>query len=204
MNECIEQPVEEQATSVDDLALAKWMGRREAFGLMAGRCSAADIEIMGRIREEKLYAGKNCTWDEFCARHLRVSRRTVDREIAYLREFGPAFFTVRQLTHIKPEEYRQIAPHVSAEGVEVDGALVPLDPQNSQPLGAAIERLLLESGSPARSSEAGSFEAVLKGCRSTLRAFHAFQGMLDHDQTRQLTAVVADIRNAAVNLGARI
>jgi hypothetical protein len=78
-------------TDAQGILLGQWMGRREAFGLIAGRCSAADIEILRRMKEEKLYATLDCTWDEFCTRHLHVSRRTVDTEIAYLREFGPAF-----------------------------------------------------------------------------------------------------------------
>lgn len=203
MNEVIKMDGERAADAVA-ISLAQWMGRREAFGLVAGRCSAADIEIIRRIRDERMYAIHNCTWDEFCVRHLRVSRRTVDREIAHLREFGPAFFTVRQLTHIRPDEYRKIAPHVTAEGVTVDGALVPLDPRYGEPLSAAVERLLEASDSPRAAAAAGSFDAILKRCRSAARAFDSFQGALDQDQMRELTRVVADLRNAAANLGARV
>ena len=203
MNEVMKTGGEHAADS-EAILLAQWMGRREAFGLVAGRRSAADIEIIRRIREDKLYANQGCTWDEFCVRHLRVSRRTVDREIAHLREFGPAFFTVRQLTHIAAEDYRKIAPHVSADGITVDGALVPLDPRHGEPLTAAVERLLEESGSPRPSGGAGSFETVLRRCRSTMRAFDSFEGSLDAGQARELTRVVADLRNAAANLGARV
>lgn len=203
MNEVVKTDGE-QAVDTEAILLAQWMGRREAFSLVAGRCSAADIEILRRIREEKLYAHKNCIWDEFCTRHLRVSRRTVDREIAYLREFGPAFFSVRQLTHITVDDYRKIAPHVTAEGVTVDGALVPLDPRHSEPLTAAVERLLQENGSPRAAAGAGSFAAILRRCRSAARAFDSFQGALDNDQMRELTRVVADLRNQAANLGARV
>lgn len=204
MNEVINKSAGEQAADAGATSLAQWMGRREAFSLVAGRCSAADIEIIRRIREEKLYAIHNCNWDEFCTRHLRVSRRTVDREVAHLREFGPAFFTVRQLTHIAPDDYRKIAPHVNADGITVDGALVPLDPRHGESLTAAVERLLEESGASRAGAAAGSFDSILKRCRSAARAFDSFQGALDEDQMRELTRVVADLRNAAANLGARV
>ena len=93
------------------------MGRREAFGLIAGRCSAADIEILRRVNDEKVYAAMNCTWAEFCTRHLHVARRTVDYEIGLLREFGPAFFTVRQLTYVTVKDFKGIAPNVIEQGV---------------------------------------------------------------------------------------
>jgi len=41
--------------------LGQWMGRREALGAMAGRCSAAEIECQRRIHNEKLYRGHAST-----------------------------------------------------------------------------------------------------------------------------------------------
>ena len=89
--------------------LGQWLGRREAFSLIAGRCSAAEIEIVRHIRDARLYQDLNCNWDECCTRHLHASRRSVERELGYLRKYGPAFFTVRQLTHITVKEYQSIA-----------------------------------------------------------------------------------------------
>src|SRR5512133_4183419 len=40
------------------------------------------------------------------------------------------------------EEYRAIAPHVSADGVRVDGAVVALLPENSEQVSAAVAELL--------------------------------------------------------------
>ena len=62
------------------LDLGKWLGRREAFGLIAGRCSAAEVEVMSRIREQKLYLEYGCDWDGFCTQQLHASRRHVDCE----------------------------------------------------------------------------------------------------------------------------
>src|SRR5260370_12808508 len=110
------------------------MGRREAFGLVAGRCAAADIETLRQIREQKLYKQKHPTWAECCALDLHVSRRTVDREIGYLEEFGPEFFHVRQMAHITVREYRSIPSHIAPDGVHMNLTTPPLLPQTTQPL----------------------------------------------------------------------
>ena len=93
--------------------VGQWLGRREAFAVIAGGCSAAEIESVRKIRDEKLYQELNCTWDECCTRYLHASRRSVERELSFLRKFGPAFFTVRQLTHITIKEYQSIAAHIA-------------------------------------------------------------------------------------------
>ena len=205
MNEPIKrEDAEEAAADSALLTLGQWMGRRESFGLMAGRCSAADIEILRKIRDEKLYEALNCNWNEFCIRHLQVARRTVNREIAYLREYGPAFFTIRQLTHITAADYKQIAPHVTADGVHLEGAVVPLDPQHSQPLAAAIGKLLEKAEDLQPESAASPFDAILKRCRSTTQLLREFDDALAPDQMHNLASEVADLRRAAAGLGVQI
>lgn len=56
------------------LELGVALGQNHAFGLIAGRCSAAQAEGLRRLREEKLY--KRCTekWNDFCPRYLKMSR----------------------------------------------------------------------------------------------------------------------------------
>src|SRR4051812_43233289 len=95
----------------------RWMGRRDAFGAIAGRCSAADAECLRLLRDRKLFVELAPSWDEFCRLHLHVSRKKVDRQIWLLNEFGPAYFQVAQFAHITPNEYRAIAPHITSEGL---------------------------------------------------------------------------------------
>ena len=187
---------------VDHTELGRWIGRREAFGLVAGRCSAADIEILRRLREEKRYLSKSPTWEEFCKSHLGVSRRSADREIAYLREFGPNFFTIRQLTHVTVDEYRQIADRITEVGVQVDGALVPIDAQDPQPIADAVEKLLRQCGT--KPIEAAPFDTLLRRCRGTVQSLRGFAGELNGDQTADLAAAVMEIRSAAAQLGVRV
>ena len=76
------------------------LGQTNAFGLVAGRCSAAQAEGIRRLREEKLY--KRCCekWDDFCPKYLRMSRSEADRTIKLWEEFGPAYFELSQLTRV--------------------------------------------------------------------------------------------------------
>jgi len=55
-----------------DLGVA--LGQTHAFGLIAGRCSAAQAEGLRRLREDKLYKRLAETWDEFCRTYLQISK----------------------------------------------------------------------------------------------------------------------------------
>src|SRR2546421_7000349 len=72
-----------------DLQIDRWMGRRDAFGAIAGRCSAADAECLRQIRDQKLFLDRAPSWDEFCRLHLHAGRKKLDTQIRLLDEFGP-------------------------------------------------------------------------------------------------------------------
>jgi hypothetical protein len=186
--------------------LGQWMGRHEAFGLMAGRCSAADVEIIRRIRDEKLYESLDCNWDEFCARHLHSARRSVEREVGYLRKYGPAFFTVRQLTHISVKDYEAIAGQITEHGVNLDGAVIGMQTENSSQVAAAVEELRKRSEpkESAPAPEPAPFDVLLKRCRNVAEQLHSFDGGIEAGQRLALSQAVAEIRAAAVSLGAVI
>jgi hypothetical protein len=46
--------MEQQGTIDEAFDVGAWVGRRQAFALVAGSCSAADAEILFEIREKKL------------------------------------------------------------------------------------------------------------------------------------------------------
>jgi hypothetical protein len=195
---------ETDAVDAAGVRLAQWMGRREAFGLMAGCCSAADIEALRRIRDSKMYLSQSPTWDEFCTHHLRVARRTVNREIAYLRQYGPAFFTIRQLTHITAADYPLIASHVSPQGVRLNGVVVPFDAENGAPLADAVEQLLQRAEREQPSGAIAAFDAILKRCSSVARSLEGHKEALKPDQKNDLASAVAELRRAAASLGAQV
>ena len=72
------------------LDLGVVLGQTHAFGLIAGRCPAAQAEGLRRLRENKLYKRLSETWDDFCRDYLQISKREADRTIHLLEEFGSA------------------------------------------------------------------------------------------------------------------
>ena len=122
--------------------LGTWIGRRQAFGLMASRSTAADIECLKTIRERRLYKPKATTWAEFCERHVGFTRAHVDRLIQQIEEFGPNYFHISQMMRISPESYRAIARAVREDGIEFGGEMIPIHPAHSQRIVNAVQGLL--------------------------------------------------------------
>ena len=129
----------EAAGGADELN--RWLGRREAFSLVAGRCSAADVECMRRIRDEKLFLSRARDWPEFCETRLHMSKTKANHLIWLLGKFGPGYFHITQITRISEAEYRTIAPAVSDQGIEAGGEVIPLTPDNSTRIAAAVAAL---------------------------------------------------------------
>jgi len=125
----------------DALDLGAWLGRKQAFSGMAGRCSAADAHCLLNLREGKTYKTFGLTWEEFCSQRLGVSRSLADKTIRLLEEFGETYFHLTGLVPIAPEEYRRIAGAVSAEGVRHSGEFIPIAPQNAVKLAEAVGNL---------------------------------------------------------------
>jgi len=153
-----------QTADPGGVALGRWLGRRDAFAAVAGRCSAAEAQSLQQIRETRAYKEVEPNWEEFCARHVGVSRRQVDRTIRLLEEFGPAYFHVAQMTHVTPDEYRAIAPHVGEDGVRVDGTVIALLPENSEKVSSAVAELVKRQKPAAPSGQPPllAVETVLK------------------------------------------
>jgi hypothetical protein len=133
-----------------------------------------------------------------------VTRRTVDREIGYLRRFGPAFFTLRQLAHISVREYAAIAGEISEEGVRVDGAVVALLPENCEALAGAVESLVKRSESAEPAAPPAGFDAVLQRLRTANRCLRSFEGSLEREQLRTLAGAMAEMLTSAAALGVAI
>ncbi len=185
------------------LDLARWMGRRDAFGAIAGRCSAADAECLRQIRDRKAYIDVASSWDEFCRLHLHASRKKVDNQIRLLDEFGPAYFQIAQLTHITPNDYRAIAPHMTPEGLRVDGGVIALLPENTQQVSEAISRLKRDAA-PEVAPEPRDFAAVVKRCKLLIETMEAAKPALESAQKEALGDQLLRIELAAIRLGVHI
>lgn len=123
------------------LELGITLGQNQTFALIAGRCSAAQAQLIRRLREEKVYKRSCEKWDDFCPRYLNMCRSEADRLIRLLDEFGPAYFEVSQFTRISPTVYRAIAPAVSNGVLHHNGEAIALIPENSQKVAAAVAEI---------------------------------------------------------------
>lgn len=146
-----------------DFDLGRWLGRREAFGSIAGRCTAAEIQCLKQIRDNKLYQGRTASWRDFCRQYLGASRTHINRLIGHLEEFGPVYFQLSQVARVSPETFRAIAPAISDEGVRCGGEVIALLPENSQKVAAAIAELRRQAAPPA-GIEVPALQALEKRC----------------------------------------
>ena len=141
----------------DAYELGEWMGRKQAFSGLAGRCSAADAECLRKIRSRKQYRALKLTWKQFCEQRVGVSHVTADKIIGLLEEFGPAYFLLSQATRISEREYRQICSAVRGQNLLCAGEEIPIDADHAPKLNAAIEQLRRESAAalPAEANAKG-------------------------------------------------
>ena len=182
------------------LDLGRWLGRREAFALIAGRCSAAEAESLRRLRDGKQYKEVSRSWEEFCGQHLGVSRRQVDRILRVLDEYGPSYFTVAQMAHVTPEEYRAIAPHVSGDGLNVNGAAIALIPENSSQVAAAVAQMV-KRDKPAKDKQTAEEDVVLNRLEAVAQMLYDFKGVFDIGQKAKLACALRRMQLGAMRCG---
>jgi len=121
--------------------LGHLVGRHEALGMIAQRCSAADAATIRQIREKELWRGAAESWTEFCETRLRMSRTQANRLIKLLEDFGETYFAISQATRISPETYRAIAPAISDNALHIDGEAIALTEANASRIAAAVDTL---------------------------------------------------------------
>lgn len=129
----------DESAGLLDLGVA--LGKNQAFGLMAGRCSAAQAVALKSLRQEKKYLICAANWREFCTKYLNISGSEADRMIRLWEEFGTHYFELAQLMHISAEGYRAIEPAVKNGALHHNGETIEFDAENSRKLAAAISEL---------------------------------------------------------------
>jgi hypothetical protein len=189
-----------EQTAEGKLNAGRWLGRHEALDMVAHSCSGVDAACLKKIRDEKLYLDVAPNWDQFCRKELRTTRKRIDGMIRRLNEFGPAYFDLLRLTHVTADEYRQIAPAVSAEGVKIDGEVIAIAPGNKDKLDAALAGVRRKRGKPA--PETKSFNAVLDACDAALALIEKPPCWPDGLQKLWLAGVLLRMHKAAEGLGA--
>jgi hypothetical protein len=170
----------EQKSTIDDaFDVGAWVGRRQAFALVAGRSSAADAEILFEIREKKLFRTIEPTWEEFCLKRLGMTRSYVDRIIRQFKELGPNYCKLSSFTRIKPAEYRLMSAAVSDDGLAYGGEVIALEPENAPRLAEAVQVLRRDSTpevEPADPAEQ-AFAKAERAMKSALAEFQRLHAM---------------------------
>ena len=138
----MENPVENNVTA--SLALGTWIGRGQAFGLIAYKSLAAKAQALLEVKESGAYKILGLDWDQFCPQHVGLTRRQVDSIIQNLKEFGETYFQLKEIVTISPEAYRQIAPKIQAESIEIDGEMVRIVPENAVRIRDVVNRLRVD------------------------------------------------------------
>ena len=141
----------------DAFDLGTWIGRKQAFSELAGRCSAADAECLRQVRDKKRYRSLKMTWEQFCRERIGISRGTAEKIIRLLEEFGPQYFVLAHATGINADEYRRISGAVHEKHLLCAGEEIPIDADHAPKLNAAIEQLRRELPSlPAEATAEGA------------------------------------------------
>lgn len=125
----------------DPVSLGTQLGRGQAFGVIAYKCSAAQAKCLQEIQESGAYKLLGLTWDDFCAQRIGLSGRRVEMIIKNLKEFGETYFHLSEIVSISPETYAKIAPKIEGESIELDGEMVPIIPENAARIRESVKRL---------------------------------------------------------------
>jgi hypothetical protein len=154
--------------------LGAWLGRHQAFGLIANRCSAADAECLKAIRDGGEYKQLGLTWEQFCTKHAGVSRVHAERQIHYLEEFGGNYFRFAEVMPISAGTYRLIAGAVSEQGLECNGERIPLVRENRTRVAAAV--MAIRAKAESRTTGKALTAAVRKRLDALLDEAHVVAG----------------------------
>ena len=138
-----------------------WVGRQQAFAVIANKCSAAQALCLKQVRESEIFEKLGLSWEEFCKEYAGISRVQAERLIQQHEEFGDAYFRLSEIARISPETYRQIAGQMSDEGLEFDGGKLALIPENGPKIRAAIQTLRAQL-KQARDASQGAVPGILQ------------------------------------------
>jgi hypothetical protein len=130
--------------------MGTWAGRRQAFGVIANKCSAADAECLKSLRESKQYKAAGLTWEEFCSRYIGISRTHADRLISQLEEFGAAYFDLSKQMRIPADAFRDIAGAIAERSIEHNGEKILISAENSHRIADVVSALRRQAVQPNR------------------------------------------------------
>lgn len=191
--------IESKTAELEPFSAGIALGQMTAYRIVASRCSAAQAATIRDIRDNKLYKAVHCTWDEFCTRYLRMTRITAERIISVLSQLGPEYFDLSNITHISPETFRLIVPHISGGAIRHNGAAVELRPENAEQIARIISAVRKEVLQARENSRLGAKSVMVeRRILDNIAELEAFAAGYAPDTARWqiLMAMVKRIENA--------
>jgi hypothetical protein len=131
-------PSDETSNANPTFDLGTLLGRHQAFGMMANKCSAADAHSLREIRRGKLYRAIGLTWEEFCPRHAGICHKTADQIIHRLEELGDGYFDVSQIISLSVAEYRALEPAAGGSAIEFGGERIAITRESAAKIIEAV------------------------------------------------------------------
>ena len=180
------------------LELGIMLGQRRAFGMVAGRCSAAQAECLRKVRDEKTYLKFATNWAEFCERQLKISKRTADRAIALLKKHGTLYFETAALTGITPAEFERIEHAIQRDGIHLGSDVIALIPENATRAVDAVARLQAEAAAAQCAEPAASAEEKIreleKRAMQLCASFHKTAKVTDSMERQWLIGTIKKVQ----------
>jgi hypothetical protein len=188
--------------------LGQWLGRKQAFGLIAGKTAAAEVECLRRIRDGNLFRAKGVDWAGFCEQYAGVTSSYANRLIRQFEEFGPNYFDLSKIMRISAESYRKISDAVSEEGIAFGDEKIAISPENSDKIAEAVKALREQAGDAANDRSKPPEKGVAVARRRLLACVaemtRLFEGGLEDGDREELANAVSsgllDLRLLSLSL----
>jgi hypothetical protein len=182
--------MQETTQTPDRVDMGAWVGRQQAFAVIANKCSAAQALSLKQMKETGCHDQLGLSWDDFCERYVGLDRRQADRIISHYKEFGEAYFRLSSLARISAEDYREIAAAVEDSCIEIDGEQVPIAPENASRIRAFIRARRSQRPSSRRAYPADLSDLNLRQ-KALLSDFKRHVQPDLHDKTRAPTSSIS-------------
>jgi hypothetical protein len=179
----------------DNFTLGKLLGRREAFNIVAARCSAADAKLLRQIRNEKLYLDLVKDWAQCCTELLHTNKDTANRIIKCIDEFGDGYFEAAQFTRMSPATYRLIEPSIRDHALHYKGEAIAFIAENAEKITAAVAELRNSAKPPAPAASAPAEDPVLRLERRCSEVVKELEAAVDwRTHPNQVRAIICYLR----------
>jgi hypothetical protein len=190
----------EQQT-IESIELGTWIGRGQAFGVIANGCAAAQAECLRQVRDYESYRKIGLTWDEYCEQYAGLSRSRADDLIRNLNEFGKTFFDLSNIVRISPEAYRKVQKKIRNDAIEIGAELVPIIPENAARIRRAVQDARRDAKrawteNRAMKGETNCVMALLEDCFRVLE-HQANHVLMTKGEFETLSSIVEYIRGKA-------